>query len=285
MKSLNILIIAGVAAILGLGFFMLKHPPQPPVVTVVEEPRTDAPMEQFTRFFAKKQYDVDDGKQKRTITYYMFDPEKPYPAGLKFPLVVVLHGAPGKAYAAEYLISKQMQLDFPSFILAPQSPFGKKWAMPEKFSGQEFGNGKPANYVYHPELDSLPDTIELIRRLELEYPIDASRVYIVGCSDGGTGVYGAVMRYPNIFAGATAISGAWSFLDAAKMKQVPLWIIHGSLDETFPVTVARGMSQGIKQQGGPVFYSEFPSMGHECSASSLYGKALWQWLFGQRKSR
>lgn len=279
-------ILAVIAAI--AAFFVFKHPATAPSAAapaqaIVEQPRTEAPMEQFTRFFQKKLFDIDDGKQKRSMTYYWFAPEKPYPPGLKFPLVLVLHGSPGNAYAAEYLIARQMQMDFPAFVLAPASPFGKKWAAPEKFSGQEFGDKTPVNYVWHPELESLPDAVALIRQLETEFPVDTHRIYVMGCSDGGTGTFGAVLRYPDMFAGAAAISGAWSFLDAAKMTHVPLWIIHGTQDPIMPVSIARGISQIIKQQRGPVFYTEISTMGHECPSAALYGKPLWQWLFSQRK--
>jgi predicted peptidase len=251
--------------------------------TIVENPRIDAPVEAYTPLFSRKKYEIHDGNHKRRLTYFWFAPKQPFPLGRKIPLVVVLHGAPGKAYAAEYLVPDEMQRDFPSFIVVPQSPIAKKWAMPELFSGQEFSGSQLANYTYQPKLESLPDVVELINRLTREFPIDSSRVYIVGCSDGGTGVYGAVLRYPNMFAGAVAISGAWSFLDAGKMTQVPLWIEHGTNDNTFPALIPRVMADSIQKQGKIVHYTEFSNMGHECPNPSLYTRPLWEWLFSQRK--
>ncbi|TAL40166.1 MAG: hypothetical protein EPN97_00630 [Alphaproteobacteria bacterium] len=289
MKIQFLLIAVGIVVVLGLGVTQLmKQASQkvsdPARAEMAEEaPRSATPMEAYTPSFAKRQYEVADAAAKRRITYYWFEPEKPYPPGLMFPLVVVLHGASGNAYAAEYLVSRQMQTDFPAFIAVPQSPFGKKWAMPERFSGEEFGESAPAAYARHPELESLPDTIALVKQLESQYPIDRRRVYVVGCSDGGTGVYGAALRYPDVFAAGAAISGAWSFLDAPKMKTVPLWIMHGIQDEVFPASVASNMAQIIKGQGGTAYYTQFNDMGHECSRPSLYSKPLWQWLFGQKK--
>lgn len=289
MKTGTLILAVGVAAAVAFGAFTLMKPPAAgggvaTGQTVVEPPRTDAPMDNLTRFFAKKQYDMADGQQRRRLTYYWFEPEgRPYPLGLKFPLVVVLHGAPGKAYAAEYLISRQMQLDYPAFIVVPQSPAGKKWAMPEKFTGQEFGAQQAAKYQYRPELESLPDTVELISRLAKEHPVDTSRIYVTGCSDGGTGAYGAALRYPEVFAAAAAISGAWSFADAHKLTKIPLWILHGSEDNVFPVAIARGMAGIAKRQGAPVYYTELPGVGHSCDSSALYGKPLWSWLFSQKK--
>ena len=286
MKPAYIFVVLAAVAV-GGAFLMLKHSPSAPasapVEAIIEQPRTETPMDQYTRFFDKKTFDVDDGKQKRTITYYWRAPEKPYPPGLAFPLVLVLHGAPGTAYAAEYLISQKMQVDFPAFIVAPEAPATKKWAFPDKFSGQEWGDKVPATYVRHPELESLPDAVELVHRLEKEFPVDARRIYILGCSEGGVGAFAAAQRYPDVFAASVAISGAWSFLDAPKMTHMPLWIIHGTQDPIMPVAIARGMAQLIRQQHGPVSYTELPDMGHECPSPALYGRPLWQWLFSQKK--
>ena len=287
MKTVHIVFVLLAVAALA-AFFLLKHGAPAPAElaqpeTVIEQPRDAAPMEQYTRFFEKKQFDIDEGKKKRSFSYYWLAPEKPYPPGLKFPLVLVLHGSTGKDYAAEYLISRQMRLDFPAFVVAPQSPAGKKWAAPDKFEGHEFGDKTPVNFVRYPELESLPDAVALVRQLEKDFPVDTSRIYVLGCSDGGTGTFGAVLRYPEVFAGAAAISGAWSFLDAAKMSRVPLWIIHGTQDPIMPVTIVRYIADVARQQRGPVVYTEIPTMGHECPAANLYGRPLWQWLFSQRK--
>lgn len=289
MKTDNFVLFAGVAVVLALAVFFIRKPAATGSVNasaqaVIEVPRTDTPMDNFTKFFAKKQFEVADSQQRRILTYYWFEPEgKPYPQGLKFPLVIVLHGAPGKAYAAQYLITRQMQMDFPAFIAVPQSPAGKKWAMPEKFTGQEFGAAQAAKYQYRAGLESLPDAVELASRLAKEYPVDTSRIYITGCSDGGTGVYGAALRYPHVFAAGAVISGVWSFADASKLTKTPLWILHGSADNVFPVTIARGMAEIAKRQGAPVYYTELPNVGHSCDAPALYGKALWNWLFSQQK--
>lgn len=252
-------------------------------VFIVEAQRSNAPMDELTPRFANRIMEFPEGLNKRLATYYWYAPANPT-VGAKLPLVVVLHGAPGKSYAAKQLLSASMATEFPSYILVPQSPNGKLWATPEKFSGAEYPDNRLQNYTYFPQTESLPDVVTLIRQLTVENPIDPDRIYIIGCSLGGNGVYGAVLRYPDIFAGAIAISGVWSYLDSTKMTQVPLLIEHGLHDGQFPATTAHTLAEKIKQSGGNVTYAEFSDMGHECPSARLYDKPVWQWLFSQKKT-
>lgn len=243
---------------------------------VYELPRTDEPMGYHTQFFDKKTFEIDDHRQKRVLTYYLMAPDQCHLPDKKFPLVMVLHGGPGRAYAAQYLKVPDMQKDFPAFIFVPMIPISKVWAVPDKVDGIK----TPSAYAEH---QSLPDAVEIIRYLIHEYPIDPARIYVVGCSDGGSGAYGAALRYPDIFAAAIPISVGWDSADAPQMTRVPMWILHGMHDPVFPVGAARAMAAGIKSSGGAVRYTEFPDMGHYCPDPRLYARETWQWLFDQKK--
>lgn len=280
-KNNFIVIILSLVIIGGLGFAgmkMLRGGSAGNVKTggapVVEVPRTETPMAQYTRFFKKKQFTLPE--DNRTLTYYWFEPAgRPYPPGLSFPLVVILHGAPGNAYAAEYLITQKMQLDYPAFILVPMSPAGKIWAVPDTM------NGKDVDRKYL-DNQSLPDAVALVRDMAKNNPVDTSRIYILGCSDGGGGAYGAATRYSNIFAAAVPISGLWDPLGGGALRTAT-WIVHGALDAGMPIANTRALAAGAKAAGAPVVFTEIPDMGHECSNPRLYTRALWQWLFAHRK--
>jgi predicted peptidase len=285
--KLRTLIIAGVIGIELLGafayvrwrqyvFVMVGAGTETKNGVVYELPRTDETLGYHTQFFDKKQFETGDHGQKRVMTYYWMEPDRPYLPDQKFPLVMVLHGAPGRAYAAQYLKVPDMKRDFPAFIFVPTIPISRVWAAPDEVDGVK----TPAIYTDH---QSLPGTIEIIRRLIHEYPIDPARIYVMGCSDGASGAYGAALRYPDIFAAAVPMSGGWNIADAAQMTQVPMWIFHGALDRVFPVSVARAMAASIKSHGGDVRYTEFPDMGHNCPSPSLYARETWQWLFNQKK--
>jgi len=249
---------------------------------IVEQPRTDTPMGSSTFLFARRQFVIADAKRKRILTYYWSDAENP-PPGAKLPLVVVLHGSTGNAYAAQFLVSREVRRAFPAYILVPQSPSNKHWAVPDQITGQQRAAFDATYLTRRPEAESLPDAVEIIRRSVKQYPIDEKRIYVVGCSEGGMGAFAAVLRYPDLFAGAIAISGSWSVLDAPRMTHVPLLIMHGSQDDVLPVQFTRALAASIKQNGGNVTYWEFGDVGHNCPLPQFYSERVWQWLFGQSK--
>ncbi|TAL33763.1 MAG: hypothetical protein EPN97_09000 [Alphaproteobacteria bacterium] len=251
---------------------------------IVETPRSQFPMGQYTvpSIFKKMRFTIEanDGS-RRGIFYYWYAP-KGLPAGVKLPLVVVLHDKAGLASGAIYLRSNAVQKEFPSFLLIPQAPANKVWASPKKFLGQEFG-AVPPPPVQPEELQSMADVISLVARLTEAAAIDENRIYIIGCDEGGSGVYGAAAHFPGIFAAGVAMGGTWSFLDAPKLAKTPLLLLQGATDTVVTPEYTRNMKQYIKNANGPVFIGEFPNIGHDCESPGYYSHAVWKWLFAQKR--
>ena len=229
--------------------------------------RNEQPMAEFTAMFERKTF-VPEDKKLKNLTYFWFQPAQPYPEGIKFPLVLVLHGATGNSYAASFLVEPRMQTAYPAFIVVPVLPQARLWAgaHPEAAKGE-----------------AIHDAAALIKSISGQYPVDTSRIYIVGCSDGGTGTFGAVTYYPDIFAGAVAISGSWNPEYAPEMATVPIVAMHGAKDTVIPPDNARDTMSLIKQYGGQAFYYEFPNEGHNCPSEQYYTSRIWDWLFAQKK--
>lgn len=240
------------------------------------EMRNGQPLEELTHLYQQKEFPAST-KGRKPLAYFWFQPEPPYPAGLKFPLVLVLHGKPGKAYAGKYLISPQMQIKYPAFVLAPALPQTSTWAMTKPITladGRVMGSNA---------YEALPDVVALIKSLQTQYPIDAKRIYVMGCSEGGVGTFGAILKYPDVFAAAIPMAGAWNPEDAPHMTKVPLWVFHGAKDEVMPAYLSKDMATLIHQYGGTAYYTEFPDMNHECPSAQLYSPQMWEWLFKQTK--
>lgn len=252
---------------------------------VVESPRNNFPMAQYTspQLFKKMKSMVeDDDGLKRITYYYFFAPQTP--PGQKLPLVVVLHDRTGMDYGAIYLRMEAVQKYFPSFLLIPQSPLGKVWDAPDRYSGQEML--RPEEVQPPPaEARSLQDVIMLTAHVTQDPRIDENRIYIVGCDDGAAGVYGAAAHFPGIFAAGVAIAGKWSYLDRGKLAKMPLLILQGAQDQVVPPVVPRTLNQMIAASGGTLSaYHEFPTVGHDCDAPGFYSAAVWKWLFSQTRT-
>lgn len=263
MKRIYVLYILLTAALIPLQVMAQNLKPE----QRLEKIRNDAPMGEITPLFERKAFIPQDTSRK-ILTYFLYRPAEPYPRDLKFPLVFVLHGAPGRAYGAESLTSDDMKTAFPAFIVVPVLSQTSHW-VDTKQSGQKY--------------EALYDVAALAKDLISSQQIDPKRVYIAGCSDGGTGVFGSAMLFPDVFAAGLAISGAWEEQFAPKMTTMPLWAIHGANDEVIPPSFARNTVAAIQKNGGKAYYTEIKDMAHNCPSKNLYTPEIWSWLFRQTK--
>lgn len=251
-----------------------------PPVYKKDIPRTAEPMAELTRFFEHHIFGAkEENGGGHDLHFYLYQPEKPYPPEVKFPLVLVLHGGPGNGYAAQALVERAvMRLNYPAFIVVPVLPLHKTWAFPEAFP-----EDVPLKEYFIGKEQDLPDAVDIIRELSKKYPVDTDRIYAIGCSEGGVGVYGALRNHADVFAAGVAISGLWTATDAAHLTKRPLVIMHGGLETDTPVELARAVAQQIKKHGGSVQYVEMAGMNHACPSPVFYGETTWKWLFAQRK--
>lgn len=229
-------------------------------------PLHERPILDATKRFERKTSYVMHGKLQRQMHYYLYAPEPPYPEGVKFPLVVILHGSTGFSYAGKYLTEPDMALKYPAFILIPMAPEGALWSYPVQVS----------NYT-----QDLPHVIKLIDTLKQNNPIDDKRVYAFGCSMGGYGVFGASSFYDDVFAAGVSISGEWFPDQASQMRKMPLLIMAGSKDTSVPIAKTRSMVNALRAAKAPIIYKEY-DMNHNCPAKHFYTDTEWKWLFSKK---
>lgn len=106
------------------------------------------------------------------------------------------------------------------------------------------------------------------------------RVYAVGISMGGYGVWDLLLRYQGLFSAGMAICGGGDVTRAACLTDIPLYVAHGSADILVPVARSRSMVKAIWNAGGDkVTYQEFPLVGHDVWNNVFAADATWEWLF------
>lgn len=252
----------------------------PPKVSKRDMPRNPEPLGEYTEFFEKKVFAVPEGAPGQTLTYFFKTPAfgKKIPREKQYPLVLFLHDDKGMAHAAEYLIRKQQRADFPAYLVIPALSNGKIWAFPPKLPDEPTLErlGK------HPQ--ALGDAVKLVQSLQGQNNIDPRRIYVVGCSAGGFGAFGAAVRHQDVFAAAAPMSGGWTVKDAPKLTKFPLFVFHGELDRVYPPGLSRNVAFYIQQFGGrQISFIEVPGMANDCSNPMLYTNTLWHWLFQQKR--
>ena len=215
----------------------------------------------------------------KVLRYRLFKPAA-YDPQTNYPLVLFLHGAAGLGddNARQFnggnevpplaLTADDAQARFPSFVLAPQCPRGTSW------SG--FGR-EPSEMV--------TSTMAALHSLQREFRIDASRIYIVGVSMGGHGMWDTVAKFPKTFAAAVPICAASELAQASKIAPLPVWSFHGVADPLINVSNAREMVAALRKAGGHPRYTEYPGVGHDSYRNAFKEPDLLPWLFSQRRGR
>ena len=100
----------------------------------------------------------------------------------------------------------------------------------------------------------------------------------------GDKVYDLVMKYPNYFAAAFPICGACNvaaFL--AQASPLPLWIFHGSLDNTVSPDPDRELYKLLMDKGAKkVTYTEYPGVKHNSWDNAFMEPGLIPWLLSNK---
>ncbi|MBL7775800.1 MAG: dienelactone hydrolase family protein, partial [Saprospiraceae bacterium] len=201
----------------------------------------------------------------------------------QYPLVIFLHGsgergADNRGQLGNGLLAFVEPEQFgqhPCFILAPQCPEGFRW------SGQNIETAAVWSDTPTPATQLL---IELIEQILKENPaIDPDRVYLTGLSMGGAGAVDLLMRRPEWFAAALPLCGGGDPSQAKRIKHIPIWILHGTRDETVPPERSRRLADALKKLDAPVRYTEFNTLGHAIWMQTYYNPEILNWLFAQRR--
>jgi phospholipase/carboxylesterase len=124
----------------------------------------------------------------------------------------------------------------------------------------------------------------LIRR-EQERGIDARRIVVAGFSQGGAIAMHSALRFPERLAGLMALSTylplrshfAAEVLDndAARNKDLPIFMAHGSFDPVLPMQMGRSSADLLIESDFNVEWHDYP-MAHAVCAEEI--EAIRQWL-------
>lgn len=208
-----------------------------------------------------------------SMPYRLFVP-KEEKAGVRYPLLVFLHGAGERGddnvaqlTHAAWFAQPMVQNEYPCFVLAPQCPADAAWG----------SWGKPADQPSR----QLRQVLAIIRQVMKTEPIDPRRVYVTGVSMGGNGTWEMLRFHPELFAAAAPVCG-WGVPEAAGgFAGKPVWAFHGADDPVVEPAGSRRMVEAIEAAGGKAKYTEYPTVKHNSWINAYHDPAFYQWLFGQ----
>ena len=92
-------------------------------------------------------------------------------------------------------------------------------------------------------------TMELVKYVAKNFPIDKSRIYGTGQSMGCMMLCEMILRYPNVFAGSLLVAGQWNPQRMATAKDSKIWSIVAAGDaKAYPIM--RECFANMKKAGG-----------------------------------
>ncbi len=208
---------------------------------------------------------------EKSISFLLFLPKEYGATETKWPLMLFLHGR-GESDGPLSLVKRwgpprlvERGENFPFVLVSPQCPpRPESWGLP---SQQEL-------------------LVALLDHVAKEYKIHTDRVYLTGLSMGGFGTWRLAADHPERFAAAVPICGGGKPEDASNLKNLPLWVFHGTDDKSVPLQRSIDMVEAIKAAGNTsIRFTTLEHIGHNSWEAAYAAPELYQWLEKQSASR
>lgn len=130
-----------------------------------------------------------------------------------------------------------------------------------------------------------------------DYRIDPSRIYLTGLSMGGEATYRYTLHRPELFAaiapmaafdakylpGAIGEGFAPFELPMERIKDIPVWAVHGADDHIVPLAAAQSTVDALKEAGGNVRFTVRPGRRHDAWTEMYADPAFYEWLLQFQK--
>ncbi len=181
--------------------------------------------------------------------YSLYVPED-YTPDRAWPLVVALHGGSGhgRGFLWNWLRDAR---SFGAILVAPTSA----------------GNSLGSTWALMGDDNDTPNLARIVAQVREKWTIDPKRLLLTGMSDGGTFCYVSALDGGSPFTHLAPVSATFhpmliSTADADRIRGLPIYLVHGSLDWMFPVEVARRAKTALTAAGANVTYREIDDLSH-----------------------
>ena len=193
------------------------------------------------------------------------------------PAILTLHGRGANAFdllgLAPYLCGGQF------LVICPQAPLETPIG-PEAVGYAWYGASRGSM----PDIEGMLDSHKALRGFLddclTHYPIDPTRLAVLGFSQGGVMAYSLALTDPERFAGLAVLS-SWLPREltprlniSAAVETLSTLVQHGTQDPQIEVDRARDSVQRLRELRVPLTFKEYP-MGHEIRPNSLADLSAW----------
>ena len=151
------------------------------------------------------------------------------------PLVIVIHGAFSSARTFEKISGFSLLADQEGFVAVYPNGIGLLGFL------RHWNAGYCCGYAADNKIDDVAYLSAIIDKLLARYPIDASRIFLVGFSNGGMLAYRYASEFKRRIAGIAVVSSTIGVIHnhvnqklPAPRSSLPVLIAHGLADDSIP---------------------------------------------------
>lgn len=180
------------------------------------------------------------------------------------PMVIFLHGSSlrgkdldrVKKYGSIKAVMNGVDID--AYVVAPQLPSGS-WD-PVKIK-------------------------EVLDYVANHNNVDDNKIYLIGMSLGGAGVFNYGRVFPESIAAAIAVAGGGTSGDMGELNKLPLWVIHGIADNEVGIFKSDRVVKSMKARDPKtprLVYDRVPGADHDKPIRLFMIPEFYDWLFLHR---
>lgn len=225
--------------------------------------------------------------QKFSLPYQIYLPAG-YTPEKSYPVLFYLHGNGSRGTnnttqisndSAEILKRIRANAAYKGevIMIAPQCSTATQWVSCDYKVGNYTSTAKPAA--------CLQTAIEIFDYWTAMLSTDPARYYLYGNSMGGFACWDLMARFPDRFAAAVIVAGCGDLAKAPLMKDLSIWIHHGTTDPTVPYSGNEKMYNALREAGAGenVILTPYNGKGHTIFKEVGASAAVLKWIFEQRK--
>lgn len=200
--------------------------------------------------------------------YVVFVPTNYVPTK-KWPVILFLHGAGERGTDGQLPTTvglgpliKARERSFPFVVVFPQC---------------EDTKGRILT-AWSPESPDGKRALAILDQVEKDLTIDTHQEIVAGWSMGGYGAWTMAAAFPERWHSVIPVSGGGDPATAERMKNVPIWAIHGTRDLVVRPEESRKMIAALRKIGGQPRYSEVPEGDHNVWQIAFDDDQLFAWM-------
>ena len=121
-------------------------------------------------------------------------------------------------------------------------------------------------------------------KFALSHPnADVDRLYFIGTSMGGYGVWQLAMTMSEYVAALFPVCGGGMTWNYKPLLHIPVWTVHGLDDRTVLPKDSIRFVEKINQNEGEAHITLLEGVGHACWDDAFSNREIYDWLFSQKR--